>query len=153
MHGQGLRWVQLGGEDLDSFLDRGGTGVLSFGSTAEEPPFSIPVSYGYYADEGHFYFRLSFPEGHSGGKTAVLDRPVSFVVYAETDDGWHSVVATGSLEEISDAPYESAAVQGMWAVQIPAVDVFERPPDDVTFRDFRLVPDRVTGRREVETAG
>ncbi|MFP8956915.1 pyridoxamine 5'-phosphate oxidase family protein [Natrialbaceae archaeon A-CW3] len=148
---QGLRWVQLTRDEVDAFLGRGGTGVISFGTTVDEPPFSIPVSYGYYADEGHFYFRLSFPADHAGGKVTVIDRPVSFTVYEETEDGWQSVVAQGMLEEVSDAPYDSMAVQAMWDVQIPAVDIFEDPREDITFRDFRMVPEKMNGRGEVQT--
>ncbi|ELY45984.1 pyridoxamine 5'-phosphate oxidase family protein [Natronorubrum tibetense] len=143
----GLRWVQLTADERDAFLDTGGVGVLSFGSDAGESPASLPVSYGYYADAGNFYFRLSFPPDSS--KSDVIDRPVSFVVFDETDDGWRSVVATGSLEELADAPAESAAVQGMWAVQIPTVDVFDRPREEISFRDFRLVPETLTGRKSV----
>jgi len=62
---------------------------------ADESPTSLPVSYGYYADSGDFYFRLSFPPGSS--KADLVERPVSFVVHGETDAGWRSVVATGTL--------------------------------------------------------
>ncbi|WP_254547065.1 pyridoxamine 5'-phosphate oxidase family protein [Halomarina pelagica] len=146
---QGLRWVQMTGGELDEFLGRGGTGVLSFATAEDEPPFSLPVSYGYYADAGTFYYRLAFPP--SGGKEDVIDRPASFVAHGRTDEGWRSAVATGTLEEVTNAPHESVAVQGMWAVQIPRVDIFDRPPEDITFRQFRLVPDTLTGRKEVES--
>ena len=148
-HMQGLRWVQLSDRELDDFLGTGGTGVLSFGTDGDDPPFSIPVSYGY--DAGSFYFRLAFPP--NSGKESVVDNPVAFVAHRETDDGWRSAVATGRLEDVTDMDYESAAVQAMWAVDIPEVDVFERPPEDVSFRQYRLVPDRLTGRKEVETEG
>ncbi|SDK73379.1 pyridoxamine 5'-phosphate oxidase family protein [Natronorubrum texcoconense] len=143
----GLRWVQLTADERDAFLGTGGVGVISFGSDEGAPPASLPVSYGYYADAGDFYFRLSFPPNSS--KSDVIDRPVSFVVFDETDDGWRSVVATGPLEELADAPDESAAVQGMWAVRIPTVDVFDRPREEISFRDFRLVPETLTGRKSV----
>lgn len=141
-----LRWVQMSDEELNAFLGRGGTGVISFSTGADEPPFSIPVSYGYTADSMAFYYRLAFPPG--SGKEAVLDSPVSFVTHDRTDEGWRSVVASGRLEEIEGLPYESAAVQEMWAVRIPSVDIFNRPPEDVTFRHFRLVPETLQGRKE-----
>lgn len=144
---EGLRWVQLSDSELDEFLGTGGTGVLSFSTEAAEPPFSLPVSYGYDADGGSFYFKLAFPP--DSGKADVVDRPVTFVVHARTDRGWRSVVATGELEDLTDADYDATAVQGMWAVDIPRVDVFERPPKEVPFRQFRLAPERLTGRKEV----
>ncbi|WP_256391947.1 pyridoxamine 5'-phosphate oxidase family protein [Natronoarchaeum rubrum] len=141
-----IRWAKLSDDELDEFLDDGGTGVISFSTAADEPPFTVPVSYGYYADERQFYFRLSFPD--EGGKAEFLDHPVAFVAHGREDGQWRSAVATGQLEEVSDAPYESMQVQGLWAVRIPRVDIFDRPPEDVPFRDFRLVPDTLDGRKE-----
>ena len=80
----GLRWLQLSEEELDEFLGDGGTGVLSFSAGHDEPPFSLPVSYGYLGDTGHFHYRLAVPEDSS--KERYLDRPVSFVVHDHTDD-------------------------------------------------------------------
>lgn len=144
---EGIRWVQLSPGERDEFLGTGGTGTLAFASPSGEPPFAIPVSYGYDAEVAAFYFRLSLPTG--SGKADRLDDPVTFVAHDRTDEGWRSVVATGRLEEVSGEPYESAAVQGLWAVDIPEVDVFDRPPEEVPFRRFRLDPETLTGRKEV----
>ncbi|MFP8953691.1 pyridoxamine 5'-phosphate oxidase family protein [Natrialbaceae archaeon A-arb3/5] len=144
---EGLRWTNLTGDERNEFLDNGGTGVLSFAVDRGDPPASFPVSYGYFAEDEAFYFRLSFPPGSS--KTDVIDNPVSFVTYAETDDGWRSVVATGTLAELADMPYDSVAVQGMWAIDIPTVDVFDRPREEIEFQDFRLDPETLTGRKSV----
>lgn len=146
---QGLRWVQLSDAERDEFLGTGGTGVISFATPSDEPPFSLPVSYGYYGDTTSIYFRLAVPE--NSRKPELIDNPVSFVVHHETEAGWRSVVASGRLEAVTDAPYESAALQGMWAVDIPTVDVFDRPPSEIPYRTFRLIPDAVSGRKEVQT--
>lgn len=143
-----LRWLQMPRDELDEFLGDGGTGVLSFTPSASAPPHSVPVSYGYDAETGHFHFRLGEPPGSE--KADLFDRPVSFVTYDETEHGWQSVVATGTLEDLSELPYESAALQERWAVSIPTVDIFDEPPEKVEFRPFRLVPDEVSGRKEVE---
>jgi uncharacterized protein len=142
-----LRGTRMSDEEIDAFLGEGGTGVLSFATAAGTAPFSIPVSYGYDRESSQFYYTLSLlPGSEKGGH---LDGPVSFVVHDETDDGWRSVVVSGALESISESPYDSTVVQRMWAVRIPEVDVFDRPPTEVTFRSFRLVPERRTGRKEV----
>lgn len=146
---QGLRWVQLSDDERTEFLGNGGTGVLSFATESDEPPFSIPVSYGYFADAKALYFRLAFPD--ESPKRSLVDDPASFVVHRETDDGWRSVVTTGHLEEVSDAPYESSALQGMWAVDIPRVDIFDRPPEEIPFRTFRLIGEQLSGRKAVTT--
>jgi len=138
--------IEMDDGEVAEFLGRGGTGVLSFSTDRHEPPYSLPVSYGYDQGEGQFYFRLAFPD--DSGKWDIFDNPVSFVAHGRTDDGWESAVATGSLEEVTDADPESSAVQRMWTVEIPLVDVFKRPTREVSFRYFRLVPDRLTGRKE-----
>ncbi|ELY44043.1 flavin-nucleotide-binding protein-like protein [Natronorubrum sulfidifaciens JCM 14089] len=140
--------MQLSGQERNEFLGTGGTGVLSFTRGEDEPPASFPVSYGYYDDDECFYFRLSFPP--SSAKASVIENPVSFVTYADDDDGWHSIVATGTLEELTDLPHESVAVQGMWAVDIPTVEIFDRPRSEITFHDFRLEPERIRGRKETQ---
>ena len=147
MQGQGLRWLQMTDDEIDEFLGRGGTGVLSFATASDEPPVSIPISYGYNANEGLLYYQLSTPEGSRKGD--LVDKPVSFVAYDQTDSRWESIVATGTLDDIEGKPYESSAVQGMWAIEIPRVDIFERPRDEVTFHFFSLDPDTLTGRKEV----
>lgn len=144
---QGLRWLQMSDDELSEFLGDGGTGVLSFATDPDESPVSIPVSYGFNADERTFYFQLSFPD--ESEKATVVDRPVSFVAYDRIDGLWRSVVASGRLEDVADAAYESTAVQGMWAVQIPRVDIFERPRNEITFRDFLFDPETLSGRKEV----
>lgn len=135
-------------EELADFLGRGGTGVLSFATDAGEPPYALPVSYGYDDAHGGFYFRLAVP-GDSE-KAPVLDRPVTFVAYEETDAGWRSAVATGELQEVTDDEYDSSALQSMWAVEIPLFEMFERPTRELGFRYFRLVPDQLTGRKEAK---
>ncbi|ELY58710.1 pyridoxamine 5'-phosphate oxidase family protein [Natronolimnohabitans innermongolicus] len=144
----GLRWVQLPSDERAEFLGDGGIGVLSFGTDEAEPPASLPVSYGYLDEPEHFYFKLSFPPGSS--KSELVGNPASFVVHGERDGTWHSVVASGTLEELANLPPESAAVQRMWAVSIPTVDIFDRPREEIPFHDFRLVPDSITGRKALE---
>nr|WP_238392245.1 hypothetical protein [Halorussus amylolyticus] len=51
----GIRWVQLSESEMNEFLGTGGTGTLSFSTETENPPFSVPVSYGYDADGEAFY--------------------------------------------------------------------------------------------------
>ncbi len=134
-------------DELNAFLGRGGTGVISFGMGSDEPPISLPVSYGYNVDETVFYYQLSFPQGTQ--KETLLDRPVSFVTYGRTERGWQSVIVSGQLEAVADFPYESSVIQGMWSIHIPRVDMFERPREEVDFRDFCLEPETMSGRKEV----
>ena len=142
-----LRWIQLPPDERNEFLGTGGTGVIAFSTEREEPPFSLPISYGYLEDNETFYFRLAFLD--ESNKRTYVDRPVSFVTHERSDRVWRSVIATGRLEALEDAPYDSIAVQGMWGVDIPTIDIFDRPRNEVTFHDFRLVPERLSGRKAI----
>jgi hypothetical protein len=139
-------------EERAEFLGNGGTGVISFTPPSEGPPYTRPISYGYDADTGNFYFRLAVgPE--DAGKRDVIDgdREVSFVTFDETDRGWRSVVATGSLEEITRSALDPDVAEAMQRVHIPFVDVYDSHPLTLDFRFFRLAPDEVSGQQEAGT--
>lgn len=147
-----IRSVRMSPDARDAFLDRGGTGVISFETSAGKPPYSRPVSYGYDAESGVFYFRFAVgPE--DAGMAAVIDddTAVSFVTYDQTEHGWRSVIATGSIEEVTKAALDPAVAEAMERVSIPFVDVYDSHPLTLEFRFFRLSPDEVTGQREAGT--
>ena len=139
------RAVHLEVEERDAFLGAGGTGVVSF-ADGGGPPHSIPVSYGYDAETGSFFFRFAYDADTE--KPDPEDAEVSFVVYGESDEGWRSVVAKGSLESTDEAGVTTAALAALRRVDIPFVDVFERAPVETDFEFFRLQPDDLTGRKE-----
>jgi hypothetical protein len=139
-------------EELADFLGIGGTAVVSFSTTKDHPPYSLPVSYGYDVDSGGFYLRLAFGTGSEKSPVVEAGRPLSLVVHDQTEEGWRSVVATGRLEEVTEAAIDSSVVQAMRRVHIPLVDVFERHPRELTFRFFKLAVDDVSGRKEAQSA-
>lgn len=145
------RSVTMDEDERTEFLGTGGTGVASFPRGADEPPYSVPVSYGFDGEREDFYFRLAFStESEKSG--VIGDRkPVSFVTYRQTDDGWRSVVASGKLEEVTEAAIDSAVVTAMRRIHIPLVDVFDREPRELEFRFFRLDPAELHGKREART--
>lgn len=135
--------------ERDEFLGNGGTGVISFSTTTDDPPHSIPVSYGYDASAETFYFRLAV--GQDSEKGEVDGRATSFVTHRSDESQWRSVVARGHLESTTDEDIATETLQGLDRVRIPLVDIFGRPPSQVTFEFFRLVPDELTGRKESPT--
>jgi hypothetical protein len=139
-------------EERADFLGDGGTGVVSFSTGADEPPYSLPVSYGYDTVDEAFYLRLAF--GPDSDKQEVADdrQPVSFVVHDRNGGRWRSVVVTGRLEEVTEAAIDSDVVQAMRRIHIPLVDVFDRHPRELTFRFFRLSPEQLSGRKQASSA-
>lgn len=144
-----LESITMDDEERDEFLGRSGTGVISFAVTRDESPHSVPVSYGYDPTENVFYFRLAV--GSDSDKGSVGDRAVTFVTYGQMDERWHSVVASGRLENTTDESIATETLQGLEQSHIPLVDIFGRPPRDVPFEFYRLVPDELTGRKESST--
>lgn len=142
--------IEMDEDERDAFLGNGGTGVISFAATGRDAPHSIPVSYGYDATEATFYFRLAVGEDSDKGDPG--ERAVTFVTYGQADDGWRSVVATGKLEESTEDEIATETLQGFENVHIPLVDIFGRPPQDVSFEFYRLVPEALTSRREERTS-
>lgn len=142
--------TRLDETERDEFLGAGGTGVLSFATDANEAPHAIPVSYGYDAVETTFYVRLAV--GPDSEKADLVDRPATLVVYEEVDGVWHSVVASGRLESVTDDALGTEPLAGLDRVALPLYDVFGRPPKEVQFAFRRLVPDEFTTLRESSTA-
>jgi nitroimidazol reductase NimA-like FMN-containing flavoprotein (pyridoxamine 5'-phosphate oxidase superfamily) len=136
--------------ERDRLLGNGGVGVLSFTSGEDDPPHSVPVSYGYDASETTLYFRLAV--GEDSGKGEIADHPVAFVVHGTDDDlGYWSVVASGRLQALEQADVATEALDGLDSVQIPLVDIFGTSTRDVTFEFARLVPDSFTARTDSPT--
>lgn len=142
---------QLDATEWESVLGRGGVGVLSFSTSATEPPHSVPVSYGFDAETETLYFRLAV--GGDSAKTELLDNPATFVVYQEAADGYESVVAQGELEGIGEADVSTAVLDGLSRVDIPLFDVFERDVREVEFDFYRMAATDFTGKRELQELG
>jgi nitroimidazol reductase NimA-like FMN-containing flavoprotein (pyridoxamine 5'-phosphate oxidase superfamily) len=136
-------------EERDACLGNGGTGVISVSDSGTDPPHSIPVSYGYDTTETAFYFRLAVDPDSAKGN--ISDRAITFVVYGQENDEWWSVIAKGQLEETTEESIATETLQGFQNVHIPLVDIFGRPPKDVSFKFYRLIPDELTSRKESHT--
>lgn len=143
--------IQLSDSERDAFLSRVDTGVLSLSTPSDKAPHSVPVSFGYNADQTAFYFRIADLPSNEKGE---LDgRVVTFVTYGrdEAIGGYVSVVAQGLLEPTTDDEIATEALAGLEGVTIPFVDIFGDPPADLSFSFYRLVPETLTGRKEGKT--
>ena len=139
---------QLDAAGREAVLGRGGVGVLSFSTSATDPPHSVPVSYGYDDETDALYFRLAV--GGDSTKADLLEDPATFVVYQEGDEGYESVVVQGELEEIAEGDVSTAVLDGLSRVDIPLFDVFERDVREVEFGFYRMPATEVTGKRELQ---
>jgi nitroimidazol reductase NimA-like FMN-containing flavoprotein (pyridoxamine 5'-phosphate oxidase superfamily) len=133
-------------DEIDTFLRSEGHGILAF---AGEPPYAVPMSYGYDADERVAYVHLSRFDGSEKAARLADSDAVSLVVsrYARPDR-WRSVVVDGSLTRLSDeAARERGAVDAFAGSDLASVDVFNRDLSDISFDWYALEPSSMSGRR------
>ena len=141
---------EMSQDERDAFLGAGGTGVLSLSVASDDPPHSVPVSYGYDSSSEAFYFRLAVSD--DSGKGELADRPATFVTYGRPDDDrWQSVVASGRLEATTEASIAIESLEGLRRVDLQYVDIFGQPLGTVEFEFYRLAPERIGTRRESDT--
>jgi len=140
------RSVELDHEEIDSLLGDGGVGVISFAD--EDEPYSIPVSYGYDADAEGLYVRLGFAPESEKRRFVDDGRTASLVVTDETPTGWQSVIAKGSLSEVTEMALDPKAAKSVHKVRIPFVTIYDREPSELDFELYRLDAERLTGRAE-----
>ena len=129
--------------EIASFLEAYGTGVLALAS--ENDAYAIPVSYAFDAEEEAIYFRMGFAPGSQKRKYLENTEHLSFVVYADTEDGWKSVVVEGTAEQLGRNSLDAAMVEAMEGLDIPYYQVHERPATDVQFVIVRVDPTRMSG--------
>lgn len=139
--------VTMTDDECDALLARRASGVLSLTTASDEPPHTFPVSFGYDSMTSTFYFRLADADSQKG---ELAGRPASFVTY-DHDQEYQSVVASGTLESTTDEKGGTEVLAGFERVTIPYVDIHGEPPAEVEFEFYRLVADRLTGRKETTT--
>ena len=134
-------------DEMADFLKPGGTGVISVSRGEEEPPYSIPVSYGFDPEADRFCFRLARTDSEKN-RLGRSHRPITFVTYGRVSGRYHSVIATGTLTEIVEQSIDSNVLDSMQRVMIPVVDIFEAHPREMSFEFYRLDPETMTGIAE-----
>ncbi|WP_408959395.1 pyridoxamine 5'-phosphate oxidase family protein [Natrinema sp. 74] len=131
--------------EIDDFLSRHETGVLSLARTNK--PYAIPISYGYGDDERAFYMRLvSTPDSE---KRQFLESTpqARLVVYDETGSSYRSIIATGDLESIEPADLTPDEIAQYGAAKRPLFEIWAEGKDSLNIELYRLVPETLNGRR------
>jgi len=138
--------VTMDDDEIASFLTAEGHGILAFGG---EPPYAIPMSYGYDPDSREVYIHMSVFEGSEKGARLDGETPVSLVVSQyEGPDRWRSVVVDGTLSKLSEADVDSRDVfESFKTGSLASVDVFNRSLSDISFEWYVLDPSSVSGRQ------
>jgi nitroimidazol reductase NimA-like FMN-containing flavoprotein (pyridoxamine 5'-phosphate oxidase superfamily) len=139
----------LSDDEIDSFLGRHETGVISL--ARENKSYAVPISYGYDSDHRRFYLRLiSNPESE---KREFLDSSphTRLVVYEEDDPVYTSVVATGTLTEISRDELTVEHMEQYGEAKRPLFELWGESLPDLNVELYRLDSEELSGRRaEIE---
>jgi nitroimidazol reductase NimA-like FMN-containing flavoprotein (pyridoxamine 5'-phosphate oxidase superfamily) len=139
--------TEMSSAEIDAFLGRTETGVISFAREAE--PYAIPISYGYDTDNRTFYLRLvSTPESRK--RTFLSDSPqATLVVYEGEDSGsvYRSVVATGRLEAVDPGALSPGQIAQYGDTQRPLFEIWDNGRADLDIQLYELQPGELSGRR------
>lgn len=138
--------TSMDGLEIEAFLGSQQTGILSLAKG--DASYAIPVSYAFDEDGPYLYFRLGFAPGSQKRKFVDATDRATFVVYAETDEGWKSVVAEGSLEALTRDSLDSAIVEATKRLEIPFFSVHKRPARDLEFGIYRITVSTLNGLAE-----
>lgn len=133
-------------QEIDTFLEPNGHGVLAFGG---DPPYAIPMSYGYHPHERDLYLHLGASQ--QSKKTVRLEQSdrVSFVVSRyDRPDQWRSVVVDGTLTRLSREEAQNRDVAEAYVrADLASVDVFLQDPAELSFDWYVLEPEAISGRQ------
>lgn len=137
--------TSLSEEEIDSILARHETGVLALARDGE--PYSIPVSYGYDPEERRFYFRLVSEPGSEKRRFLASTPQARLVIYEEDDPVYRSIVAVGTLGEISRAELTVEHVEQYGATKRPLFEMWGQSCRELDINLYQLDPDEISGRR------
>lgn len=138
--------AEMSPAEIDAFLDRAETGVISFARDGE--PYAIPVSYGYDTESRTFYLRLVSTPG-SRKRSFLGDAPATTLVVSEgtDDETYRSVVATGRLEELDPAELSPEQIAQYGAAKRPLFEMWGVEKPDLDIQLYELSPGELNGRR------
>ncbi|OAQ52671.1 hypothetical protein HTG_10115 [Natrinema mahii] len=137
--------TEMTGAEIDDFLSRHETGVLSLART--DDPYAIPISYGYDDDAREFYMRMvSTPDSEK--RQFLESTPAArLVVYDEADSTYRSVIATGELQSIEPAALTPDQIAQYGDTKRPLFEIWAEGKDALNIELYRFEPATLNGRR------
>ena|SRR6056297_3082416 len=136
--------TEMSRAETDALLARNETGVLSL--ARDDEPYAIPISYGYDAEARTFYLRLvSTPESEK--REFLNSSPaVRLVVSEETEPEYRSVVAKGTLREVSTDEMTVERIEQFGDAKRPLFEIWGDSKTDLRIQLYELDADDVSGR-------
>ncbi|MEF8786584.1 MAG: pyridoxamine 5'-phosphate oxidase family protein [Haloarculaceae archaeon] len=135
----------LSDEETDAVLGRHETGVLSLARNGE--PYSIPISYGYDSEARRFYIRLVSTQGSEKRQFLASTPRARLVIYEPGDPVYWSVVASGTLSEISREGLTVDHIRQYGGAKRPLFEIWGESRPDLDVQLYELEPDELSGHR------
>ncbi|WP_152419425.1 pyridoxamine 5'-phosphate oxidase family protein [Halobiforma nitratireducens] len=137
--------TEMSDDEIGRYLYERGVGVLSL--AREEVAYGIPVSYGYDGDHDRCLLDLGFgPESKKERFLETTRRSCLTVYEWQSPTDWHSVVATGDVNELGDDIAYDLEERYYEHARDVELSVFGVPPEDVDLQWYELSIDEVSGR-------
>ncbi len=138
---------ELASEETDAILGRHETGVLAL--AGDHVPYAIPISYGYDANARCFYLRLvSSPESEKRRFLASSPR-ANLVVFEEDGDVYRSVLAKGTLDEVTRDELTVEHIEQYGEAKRPLFEIWGQSRQDLDVHLYQFDPDELSGRKIV----
>ncbi|WP_187433073.1 pyridoxamine 5'-phosphate oxidase family protein [Natronococcus pandeyae] len=137
--------VELEADEIESFLQEQGLGVL--GIAKEGEAYTIPIAFAYDGDSHRCFFR--FVIGEESMKQSLVSETelASLTVYEwATPNQWKSVVIRGRIRQVPDADLAEAATLFSVVGEEATLEVFNEPLSEYETVWYELDISEITGR-------
>lgn len=136
--------TEMSRAETDALLARNETGVLSLARSDE--PYAIPISYGYDAETRTFYLRLVSTPNSEKREFLSSSPAVRLVVSEETEPEYRSVVAKGTLNEVSTDEMTVERIEQFGDAKRPLFEIWGESKTDLRIQLYELDAADVSGR-------
>ncbi|MDZ5812228.1 pyridoxamine 5'-phosphate oxidase family protein [Halorubrum sp. AD140] len=136
--------VEMSDAEIDAFLSRHETGVLSL--AREGRPYAIPISYGFDTESRDAFLRLVSTPDSEKRKFLGSNPRARIVVYEEDGEAYDSVVGVGTLRRVDLDELTPETIAQYGETRRPLFEIWADGKPDLDIDLYRFVPDRLTGR-------
>jgi nitroimidazol reductase NimA-like FMN-containing flavoprotein (pyridoxamine 5'-phosphate oxidase superfamily) len=137
--------IEMSADEVETFLNRRGHGVLSFGG---EEPYGIPLSFGYDPGADRCIFQLFSAPGSRKQTSLSGTDAVNLVTYEWNHiDDWRSVVVDGHLRPIEEGTEEATEASEVFFEHgsVVGAEVFDEPLEELDGQWYELEIERLSG--------
>lgn len=137
--------VELDPEEIESFLQEQGLGVLGIARGGEA--YTFPIAFAYDRGTDRCFFRFIMGEESMKRVFAAETNRASLTVYEwATKSQWKSVVLRGQIRQVDHSELSKAATLFSEVGEEAALEVFNKPISEYETEWYELDADEVTGR-------